>query len=251
MPRPLRKCRPDGTPYTRPPEIDAAIDEALALEPSARIARAEVRDRKASGFLRKEVLVYLIREAKRADDNATLTKLYTILQHRCEAILLSQIPDSYPHGSDIRDDTLSALGDLVATDEAEPDPYRFDFFEIRFELALLRLRCDVARKYLRQFKREIVAADPESPARKPVTGSLEVDGEQEPTVLRKEQLALFKQLPAEDRKLLLLRYGNEIKVESTDPDEVTLAKIYGVEGRTIRNRLAAALARLAELEKKK
>jgi hypothetical protein len=250
VPRPLRKRRPDGRAYTRPSEIDAAIDEALARDAETRIARAELRERKAEGFLPKEVLVYLIREAKHADDQATLTKLFAILARRCEAILVSQIPDSYPHGSDIRADTLSDLGVLIASDETRSDPFRLDFFEIRFERALLVLRDTIGRKYLRRSKREIVSVDPANRAHKPVRGALESDAEQEPTVLRKEQLALFNRLPAEDRKLLLLRYGNEIKVESTDSDQVTLATLYGVTGHTIRNRLAAARARLAELERK-
>jgi hypothetical protein len=63
-------------------------------------------------------------------------------------------------------------------------------------------------------------------------------------------MALFNRLPPADRELLYLRFGNEIKVFSIDPAETTLAKICRVDGRTIRNRVSAALARLAELEKK-
>lgn len=250
MARPLRKCTTGGSAYTRPPDIEAAIDQALALDAATRLARAEILDRKAQGFLPKEALVHLIRDAKRADDQGTLTKLFTILARRCEPILAAQVPDSYPHAQDIRADTLSKLGKLIAEDETGKDPYRLDFFEVRFERAYLLLWQTIARAYLRRKEHEVVAADPDNPMRKPVEGALEVDGGQQPTVLRQEQWALFNRLPPDDRKLLLLRFGNEITVESKDPDEVTLAKIYGVEGRTIRNRIKAALARLAKLEKK-
>ena len=96
--RPLRKYRPDGSAYTRPPEIEAAIDETIALDAATRIARAELRERTAAGFLPKEVLVYLISEAKRVDDQATITELFTILERRCEATLASEVPDSYQSG---------------------------------------------------------------------------------------------------------------------------------------------------------
>src|SRR5207253_6441369 len=59
---------------------------------------AELRERTAAGFLPKEVLVYLIREAKRVDDQATITELFTILERRCEATLASAVPDSYQSG---------------------------------------------------------------------------------------------------------------------------------------------------------
>ncbi|UJR83680.1 hypothetical protein [Sandaracinus amylolyticus] len=250
MARPLRKCTTDGSAYTRPPEIEAAIDEALALDATTRLARAEILDRKAPGFLPKEALVYLIRDAKRVDDQTTLSKLFTILARRCEEVLAHQVPDTYPNAVDIRADALSELGNLVAEDETGTDGYRLDFFESRFESAFLRLWTTIARKCLRRREREVVAADPDNPVRKPVEGALEVDGEQEPTVLRKEQMVLFNRLAPDDRKLLFLRFGNEVKVESNDPAEVTLAKIYRVEGRTIRNRINAALARLATLETK-
>lgn len=248
--RPLRKRTTTGSVYTRPPEIEAAIDEALALDAATRLVRAEILDRKAPGFLPKEVLVYLIRDAKRVDDQATLSKAFTILARRCEDVLRHQVPDGHPNAVDIRADALSELGKLVAEDETGTDPYRLDFFEVRFESAFVALRMSIARRYLRRRKREVVAADPDDPVRKPIEEALEVDGEQEPTVLRKEQAALFDRLPPEDRKLLFLRFGNEIKVESNNPEEATLSTIYGVEGRTIRNRIHAALARLATLEKK-
>jgi hypothetical protein len=248
--RALRNCKTDGSAYTRPPEIEAAIDEALSLDAETRLARAEILDRKAPGFLPKEALVYLIRDTKRVDDQTTLAKLFTILARRCEATLAQQVPDSYPHAQDIRADTLSELGELVAIDETSTDAHRLDYFEIRFESAFLRHWQTIARRYLRRRKQEIIAADPDNPLRKPVEGTLASNGEQEPAVLHKEQMALFNRAQPDDRKLLCLRFCNEIKVESNDPDEVTLAKIYGVGGRTIRNRINAAVTQLRKLEEK-
>lgn len=250
MARPLRKCTTDGSAYTRPPEIEAAIDDALALDATTRLARAEILDRKAPGFLPKEALVYLIRDAKRLDDQTTLSRLFTILARRCEVLLARQVPTAYPNAVDIRADALSRLGMLFAEDETATHPCRLDDFEIRFDRCFLLLRMTIAREYRRRREREVVAADPDNPVCNPVEGALEVDGEQEPMVLRKEQMALLNQLSPDDRKLLLLRFGNEIKVESNDPKEVTLAKTYGVEGRTIRNRIKAARARLVTMETK-
>lgn len=249
MARPLQKHKSDGTLYTRFPDVEAAIDAATALDRETLIARAELRKKSAAGFLPKEALIHLIREAKRADDQTTLAKLFTILLRRCEAILLLQVPDSYPHAADIRGDTLSELGELVATDQMGADPDRLDFFEISFHGALVTLRCDVRRRYARRRKHEAVPAASDDPEDAPIEETLEADGTPESLVFATERLGLLNRLPAADRELLLLRFANDITVESNDPDEPTLAKLYGVEGRTIRNRLNAARSRLAELEK--
>jgi hypothetical protein len=175
--RPLNKCKTDGSVYTRPLEIEAAIDEALALDVETRLSGAEILDRQVPGFLPKEALVYLIRDARRVDDQTTVAKLFTILARRCEAILVRQVPN-YPHAQDIRAETLLQLVELVATDETGTDPHRLDFFEVRFDLALLRLWKTIERTYLRRRKHEIVAAGPDNQAE----DALEVDAEQEPMV---------------------------------------------------------------------
>ena len=62
MARPLNKTKPDGAPYTRPPEIEAAIDAALGQDLEIVCDRARLRDRQAGTYLPSECLVHLIRE---------------------------------------------------------------------------------------------------------------------------------------------------------------------------------------------
>src|SRR5262249_3367511 len=155
VPRPLRKCTPNGTVYTRPTAVETAIDAALALDHETLFARAEILDRRAPEFLCKEVLVHLIRDARRQGDEGQITRLFGFLRNRCEAMLERDVPVGFPHAYDIRNETLSELGERFATDE----PKRLDFFEVKFELAFERLRKTIARGFLRLSKREATLED--------------------------------------------------------------------------------------------
>lgn len=73
MARSLTKKQADGTPYTRRPNIDACIDEAIGLSLEA----LKVRLRAApgtQGYLPSEVLVHLVRDAMRSDDLPMTTR---------------------------------------------------------------------------------------------------------------------------------------------------------------------------------
>ena len=248
MPRPLQKCRADGTPYARPPVIDAAIEEAIALPAGTQVQRAAIVDQSAAGFVPTEVIIHLIRAGMRSGDRSTVNKLFEILATRCVKILWSCVPDSYPHAADIRDDTLSELGQLIARDDRGTAPQMLDYYEIRFDDAIRKLSSAIARRYRRRAAREVAVAEAADPTPEHAEGACETQPQQEPTLLSKELFALFEKAEASDQELLALRFFNGMKVESTDTNETTLATHYSVSGRTIRNRLHAALARLAALE---
>lgn len=66
--------------------------------------------------------------------------------------------------------------------------------------------------------------------------------------LRTEVLEAINNLPLDERKALVLYYVYGYKVESQDPHAVTVATLCECSGRTIRNRLARAMARLSYLK---
>jgi MotA/TolQ/ExbB proton channel family len=69
MARPLEKTA-NGKLYTRPPEIEAATDAALAQDLGTHLRRALIRDPNDPEYLPSECLLYLIREARRRRDDA-------------------------------------------------------------------------------------------------------------------------------------------------------------------------------------
>ena len=65
MARPLNKKMDEGGFYTRRPEIEACIDEALAQSPERVLRRAAIRNFRDPDYMPMECLLHLMREASR------------------------------------------------------------------------------------------------------------------------------------------------------------------------------------------
>lgn len=243
MARQLAKRKPGGR-YTCPPEIEAAIDVALQQDLATRARRACVRDRASSDYLQTECLVYLVREAIRADDGPAQDKLIPILYLRCEAALISKIPDSMQRADEIRAEVLGRLSELIAEDAEDPERGVLDFYETRFGLAFKRLRLTVQRSFRRR-ARECSMDDPRQGVEEPATMKTQDD-----LVFDQERLALLDLLPDNERSALVLHYLNGLEIESVDPTKHTVATALGVTGRTVRNLLTRARAKLIALKEK-
>jgi DNA-directed RNA polymerase specialized sigma24 family protein len=68
------------------------------------------------------------------------------------------------------------------------------------------------------------------------------------TVFRKERLEAIDKLPFDERKVVILCGVLGVKEESDDPTVVTAATLCGVTGRTVRNRLKRAAAKLSNFK---
>ena len=244
MPRELEKRTPGGERYVRPPEIETAIDVALQEDLATRVRRAHVRDRASSDYLRTECLVHLVREAIRVDDAPAQEKLIPILFLRCEAILISKVPDSMQRAEEIRSEVLGRLSELIAEDAEDRTRGVLDFYETRFGLAFKRLRLTVERAFRRR-ARERSTDDPRQYVEEPATTSTLED-----LVFDQQRLATLDLLPDDERSALVLHYLNGLDIESVDPTKHTVATALGVTGRTVRNLLARARAKLIALEEK-
>ena len=103
MIRPLTKRRGSGDRYTRPPNIEAVIDAALALDWPALHQRTFVRDRRSPDYLPSECLVHLIRKAHWDRHETIRDQLLAILLGRCEATLAASLPDGrFPKAGYVR-----------------------------------------------------------------------------------------------------------------------------------------------------
>lgn len=254
MPRPLTKVNSTGEPYVRAPEIEAAIDLALTQDLTTVVARAAVRNREATDFLRNEVLVHLIREALRRGDDRAMNRLVPMLLERVLAILRSKVPDSVPYAADIRAEILGRVSELIAEDAAG-DQCRLDVYECQFALPLRALRCDVVRQF-RKRAREVSAdtdeRDDDDVDDDATKNEPHADRDLEPAavVIAKEMLAAIEDLPAKERKAFVLHHVYGFKIESDDPTKTTVATLCGVTGRTVRNLLQRARVKLAAQELK-
>jgi hypothetical protein len=258
MARPLTKKNKDGNLYARPPEIETAIDSALQQDIATLQRRSQCSRRDSPAFMPLECLVYIIREARRRRDEATMSLLLPSLLARCEAMLISKISDSRPNGAEIRGEILGEFSVLFAEDGSGENPDELDFFECRFNRAFRFFRISFLRRpstramlleaSLHDNEGEDSPVDEESIARN--FSEFQQPATQLSGVFRDELLNAIKSLPPDERRAVVLCHMLGYKAESEDPSETTAATLCRVTGRTIRNRLERAAKKLSQFSDK-
>jgi hypothetical protein len=243
MARPLTKRNRAGQLYFRPGPIETNIDGALGQDLPTLRRRLQVIDRHSPDYLPSESLIHLFREATaRADTHLRDLVLPTILA-RCEASLLSAIPDRrVTNAGVLREEVLQEFALMLANDRVGDHPNELDYFECRFNRAFRTLRIDVLR---REQKDDgiLVPLPSESP---------ESDAEGVPAELAKafscracqeddlRVAEMLDRLPPHIRKAVVFVCILDYEVESTDSSKITAATLCGKAGRTIRNWLQEA-----------
>lgn len=254
MVRALKKRNEDGVLYKRPEAIETAIEVALQQDIECLRRRAWLTEND-SEFLQMECLVYLIRDALHQSDQSACDALLPALIARAENTLKAKIPDiGLPNAAEIRESILSDLSFLFVEDCQDEQKNELDYFECRFNSAFACFRIDFLRrestrsKHLEQFPAndDETRPDPDGRPVKTAVGEWGVPATQVRTIFRKERLKAIDGLPEDERKAVVLCGVLGLKEESEDPTIVTAATLCGVTGRTIRNRLKRAAAKLSD-----
>ena len=257
MARPLTKRQLNGELYTRPPTVEAQIDEVLKLDLAMLKQRLEIIDRKAASYLRSECLVHLIREAKRAGDNDRTALVLPVLLLRCETILQKKIPDSELFDAEsLRDEVLGQFGEMIASDGADTDSNELDFYECRFNYAFRTFRIDLVDEEINRLKKPSSLPSPSIGEQEEIaedalawlSDAVRIPVTQESNVFLSEIREAIMALPAEECQAVVLCHIMGYKIESQDPNEETAATHCNCSGRTIRNRLARAAAKLVRFK---
>ena len=257
MARPLTKCDTHGTPYTRPKDVESEIERALREDRATLTHRLAITDRTSSEYVRSECLVHLVRNAVRRKDEDRQNAVLRILLVRCEAILMAKIPNSIGGACELREEVLSVFSELLASDGKGENPDQLDYYECRFNKAFHALRIDVVRSELRRQKRMVELPNHEDDpdpynydedrfAR--VFSALRTPPTQDSYIIRRELSEAIYSLPVEERKAIVLCRVLGYKVESSDPTEITVATLCNCTGRTIRNHLSRAAAKLSRFK---
>ncbi|MBZ8134141.1 hypothetical protein CLD20_12740 [Afifella sp. IM 167] len=260
MARPLRNTDSDGALYTRPTVVEVQIDQAIGLSRSDLGTRLSITDHSHPAYLRSECLVHLVREGRRTDDQQLMSSVLPVLLARCEANLLVKVPDgTLPDASGIRQQILEDLTDLFVLDGGGDFPDELDFYECRFNLAFRSLRIDGVRRAMRRRGRTIrtvdlptsdVSGEPDAyeDAFARVSENFKVLPTQEWDVFREPFVKAIEALPDDEREAVILVHVLGYKEESENPDEETAATRCKCTGRTIRNRLSRAAAKLSRFK---
>jgi DNA-directed RNA polymerase specialized sigma24 family protein len=259
MVRPLKKIDHTGACYRRPPEIEAAIDVAVAQDLEHLRARA-VGSSAHGDALQPEVLVYLVREARRLEDQRTLSALVPLLLARCEAVLRRRVPDgALFNAEEVREEILRRFAILLAEDGSREGTHVLDFYECRFHRAFRTLRIEIVRAARRTAEHVqdlpstigdvVEVKDQEDGVLARLSEAYRSQPTQVDDLQRSELANAINSLPADQRKAVILVYLYGMKEESGDPAEPSAARECNVTGRAIRYRLTQALATLAKILK--
>lgn len=247
MAQPLQRKRRNGSQYTRPPDIENAIDAALLLD-EARVTERATLKRGEPGYLKTECIVHLIRDAKRSANRTRMNRLVNVLFKRCAANLRSTVDDELPGAEELREEIMSQLVELFAVDGTPDDKLALDYYEIRFDSAFQKLRVNAIRAHIVQHQ---VEKSVEDLARL----KNESDDDTHDRLATRECIDLIAKrldiLTEDERTAIALRYLEGLDVSSVDSDEPTVAKLTGVSDVTVRKRLRSAKQKLlAALEGK-
>ena len=257
MIRQLTKNTREGVRYFRTQAVENQIRVALQSDFKSLRARLLVTDPALSEYLSSECLVYLVRDALRREDEDRLKATLPVLLGRCEAILSVKIGDSLPNADQLREEVLSEFSGLLASDGTGDQPDELDIYECRFNMAFRTLRIDVLKRELNWFNRAEALPDEqdqvgpyayEDQVFACLSEAFRTPAKQETALIQNGLWEAINALPPEERMAVILCKVFEYKEESSDPKGITAATVCNCTGRTIRNRLSRAAAKLSEFK---
>jgi hypothetical protein len=234
----------DGTPYTRPPEIEAWLEKLEAVEPTARLRQFEGVSRRRPEYVPTEVLVHFLRRAWAAGECAHFEKIFRILLSRVEQSLNSAISDARMDGAaEIRDEVRGRFLELI-TKDCNEKPDLMDFFEIRFDKALVAIRTSVLRKMGPSTVKTVPLSHPADDDDSEISEEVETAAAEflggnpsklDDPAFRSALAAAIDGLPADQKRVICLILEG-FPIDSKEQDVMAIAQILQCDERTVRNR---------------
>lgn len=249
MAEPLRKLKDDGSPYTRPPDVEASIDALRGLPRAELAERCRISDPKHLSYVKSECVLHFVRQAKAGNNDRHFEALFRILRTRVQ-YALPAVDRSVEEGEsalvqasaiEIRDAVLFRFQEFLCQDRAGYDD-RLDYFEIRFDGAIANLRRTARRKTWREENRSqpLSYDDKTSEMSSEVEDALARFNPQLPEKIddpayRKRFATAIDSLREDQRRVIVLLL-RDIQIESNDPEAVTIVKVLACSEKTVRNR---------------
>lgn len=252
---PLRKQKPDGSLYTRFPDIEKTLGELDLVSKTDLVARCRIPKGQTS-HVPTECVLHFVRQSSVAKNDVLFEQLFKILAERIRrALPRVENPDGETL-SLVRSQVFEQVYDKFVTlliEERSSYVVRLDFFEVSFHKGLAMLKLDAQEKAWKEENRNTeLEADENS-------GEIDAEVEQaagtydpfDPSVLdgyiyrSRLDAAMDKLPPLQKRIIEMLR--QEIPIDSIDPNIVTISKSLGKSEKTIRTHRDNAFAQLRVL----
>lgn len=241
---PLIKRNKDGELYERLPAVTTALERLSRSPRKELLRRVAIRDRNDPDYVSGECLVHHIRASRMDNSVAWFEQLHKILMER----IWRSLPKA--EGSDgtldltkerIRALVFDKFGEMLLADRALPGD-GLDFFEVRFDLGIKRMRLDAQDKAWREENRKAVLDDEEIGGQPVVAGFgsnlPDEDIFSDPLFRDRLYEAIDALPPDQSRTMYLTLLG--WPTESNDPEVMTIAKALGCSDRSVRTYRACA-----------
>jgi DNA-directed RNA polymerase specialized sigma24 family protein len=253
---PLRKKKgTDGTLYFRPPPIEESL-KSLYEAPIEEVARrARIDDPEDPDYVPSECVVHFVRQSKCFGDTEPFRELFVILRNRVlrtVPVFLRNVaglsePGTKSSESEIQELVLHDFLQLLCTDRNEYDE-RLDFYEIRFNSAIAKLRMSARRKVVPYESRRQSLDDEgdvstqSNEVEETLSRLREPPGENENNIFYRSRVyaAINTLRPKERQVIELILKG--VPIDSNDEKILTIVKVLGCAEKTVRNRRDRAIA---------
>lgn len=245
MPDALKRKEKGGMLYRRPPEIEAWIEKLETVESTTRLLQFDGISRKRPEYVPTEALIHFLRRAWSEGERTQFEKIFRILLKRVDRSLHSAISDARMDGAaEIRDEVRNRFVVLI-TKDCTSQPGLLDFFEVRFDKAMVGIRTSVLRKSgPSTIKIKTVplgghedddlevSAEVETAAAEFLSGDPQKIDD---PAFRSVLFAAIDRLPPDQKQVIgLLLKG--IPIDAKEQDAMTIARILQCDERTVRNR---------------
>ncbi len=220
--------------YVRRPHVEAeivALPDVAAPDFMQVAARAEAI----------ETLVHAIRRLVRAGNAVGVKELGTVLAGRVQRLVADTAMARFPGRPDDRHELSAALTERLWREVIDPSP-RTEFWEVHFRSALIRASFTLAKRQTppEGVQHLSIGRDEDDQRGRGTVDEPAGAEDWDPELLLAEALS---QLEGKVRMAAFLKL-KDLKEQSNDPQEATIASVMGVSDRMVRNYLAAARATL-------
>ena len=269
----LTRKKADGELLTRRPAVEEEIAQVIQQQSEEVRRRVRIKASDEAGFLSAECLVYLARDAHRREAASLLTSVWEALSARVWPFVESKLRTL---GPDYTADGVARVISEMGTDILDLTDDRGDFLQVSFWTTIQRRAIDEFRRQRRIAKadQKLTSLDaipgeeghsssyqddapeftsPPAYASDAETPLEQLERAEEDALAEKahaQKLALAEEalasLPEHIRRAYILREREGWPIESTNPDEPTIASALGKTPRTIRNYLKEADERLSK-----
>lgn len=248
---PLIKRKKSGELYERPQAVAAALERLSQISREELLRRAAIKDRSDPDYVPGECLVHHIRASRLDNSTAWFERLHKVLMER----VWRSLPKAEGLGDTvdltkerIRNSVFDRFGEMLLSDRISPGD-RLDFFEIRFDLGLKRMRLDAQDQAWRDKNRTGVLDDDEISGQSAAAGfgSDPPDDDIFSDPLFRDRLyeAIDTLPPEQSRTMHLTLLG--WPTDSKDPEVMTIAKALGCSDRSVRTYRARAIKAIVAL----